>query len=273
MSFSMRDPRLTGDAREIETNPGVTDLRVIKRSAEPSMTVLIVDDHVLFAQGLEAALRERGIRVVGMATRGRDAVALARRERPDIILMDVDLPDMDGVSAGRRILSESPEVKMVALTGLQDSGLVREAIRAGFQGFVMKESSITELIASMTAVAHTQAVIPHEAAKALAGLRSEAQEAQLLSKHLTDREREVLALLVDGASSKTLAERLFLSPNTVRTHIQNICFKLQVHSRLEAVAFAVKYGILKPARKQGAAGRTDRRDPVPGRYSMSRSAR
>lgn len=242
---------MTGETRTARTES--KDLRLVPEFRESRTRVLIVDDHVLFAEGLEAALQERGLEVVGIATRGREAVTLAGREQPDFVLIDVDLPDMDGVTVGRRILADHPEIKLMAVTGLHDAGLVREAIRAGFQGFVMKESSISELMASMTAVARTHAVIPHEAAKTLAGMRSKQQDADLLSRHLTEREREVLSLLVAGASSKQLAERLHLSPNTIRTHIQNICFKLQVHSRLEAVAFAVRYAIVRVRPADGEA--------------------
>ena len=231
------------------------DLRLVPEYRVLRTRVLIVDDHVLFAEGLETALAERGIEVVGIATRGREAVTLAGRERPDFVLIDVDLPDMDGVTVGRSILADHPEIKLMAVTGRRDAGLVREAIRAGFQGFVMKESSISELMASMKAVARNHAVIPHQAAKALAGMRSEQQDAELLSSHLTEREREVLSLLVDGTGSKQLAERLHLSPNTIRTHIQNICFKLQVHSRLEAVAFAVRYAIVRVRRSDDDAAK------------------
>jgi DNA-binding NarL/FixJ family response regulator len=240
----------------------MADLSVVSRRRGSPERVLIVDDHVLFAEGLEAALRGSGIEVVGIATLAREATTLVRRERPDFVLINVDVPSMDGIGVGRRILAEFPEITLIAVTGLHDAGLVSEAIRAGFQGFVMKESSIDELIASMQAIAGSLAVIPHEAAKALAGMHSERQRADLLSSHLTEREREVLSWLADGASSAELAAGLHLSGNTVRTHIQNICFKLQVHSRLEAVTFAYRHGIV-------TGGRTTARGDANGAGSRS----
>jgi len=182
--------------------------------------------------------------VVAATTRGKEAIRLARTATPDTALIDLGLRDIDGLTAGRRILAEGPEIKLVALSGRSDAAMVREAIRAGFQGFVMKENSLEELLGSLHAVARTQAVIPRQAAQALAGMRTEEQDAALLARTLTDRERQVLALLVEGASSQDLADRLYLSPNTVRTHIQNICSKLLVHSRIEAVAFANRYDVV-----------------------------
>jgi DNA-binding NarL/FixJ family response regulator len=216
----------------------------------PRARVVVVDEQILFAEGLRAALRNHGIDVVGIAARGREGITLAKHTRPEFVLVDMNLSDMDGVAVGRRILADLPETKLMAVAGLSNPEVVRDAIRAGFQGFVMKEASTLELLASMTAVMHTHAVIPHHAAQALAGRHSERQEAELLAQQLTDREREVLALLVDGASGRQMADRLHVSPNTIRTHVQNICSKLLVHSRLEAAAFAVRYGIVPVERHE-----------------------
>lgn len=193
---------------------------------------------------LATSLRSNGVDVIGVATSGKRAIALARAETPDIVMMDLGLPDIDGLTAGKRILADRPETKLVAITGLNDAGMVREAIRAGFQGYVMKETSLSELLGSLMAVAQTQSVLPREAAQSLAGMRSREQDAELLARQLTAREREILTLLAQGVPGPKLASLLHLSPNTVRTHIQNICSKLQVHSRLEAVAFAMRHGIV-----------------------------
>jgi DNA-binding NarL/FixJ family response regulator len=218
-----------------------------------AIRILIVDDHVLFAEMLQSALEAQGIEVLGIATDGKQASRMARSLRPDLVLMDVGLPDMGGLEAGRAILAESPETKLVAVTGLNDPGVVREAIRDGFQGYIIKDASIAELVGSVMAVSRNQTVIPQHAAQTLAGMPANATDAVGLARQLTSRERQVLALLVEGEGSQQLAERLFLSRNTIRTHVQNICSKLQVHSRLEAVAFAVKYGIVDMERS-GQAG-------------------
>jgi DNA-binding NarL/FixJ family response regulator len=212
---------------------------------ERSIRVLIVDDENLFAEMLATSLRSNGVDVVGVANNGKRAIAMAREETPDIVMMDLGLPDMDGLTAGKRILADRPDTKLVAITGLNDSGMVREAIRAGFQGYVMKETSLSELLGSLMAVAQTQSVLPREAAQTLAGMRTREQDAELLARQLTNREREILTLLSQGVPGPKLANLLHLSPNTVRTHIQSILAKLQVHSRLEAVAFAVRHGLVK----------------------------
>lgn len=211
---------------------------------------------------LQSALEAQGIEVLGIATTGKQAASLARSLRPDLVLMDVGLPDMGGLEAGRAILAEFPETKVVAVTGLDDPGVVREAIRDGFQGYIIKDASISELVGSVMAVTRNQTVIPHRAAQTLAGMPSNATEAVGLGRQLTTRERQVLALLVEGVGSQQLAERLYLSRNTIRTHVQNICSKLQVHSRLEAVAFAVKYGVVDMERVEHAPIRDEQPSPA-----------
>jgi NarL family two-component system response regulator LiaR len=210
-----------------------------------TIRILIVDDHALFAEVLQVALERRRLEVVGRATSGREGVALAHELRPDLVLMDLGLPDIDGLTAGQRILRELPGTKVVAVTGLEDHAMVREALRRGFQGYMLKHASMAELVESVMAMARGQTVIPHDAAKSLAGTPRDESSADLASQ-LTERERQILALLAEGASSQELANRLYLSRNTVRSHVQNICGKLQVHSRLQAVAFAVKHGIMYP---------------------------
>jgi two-component system, NarL family, response regulator LiaR len=199
----------------------------------------------LFAEVLQAALEDRPLEVVGTATSGREGVALARALRPDLVLMDLGLPDIDGLTAGQQILEELPGTKVVAVTGLADNAMVREALRHGFQGYLLKHASVAELVESVMAMARNQTVIPHDAAKSLAGMPRDERSSDLASQ-LSERERQILTLLVEGASSQELADRLYLSRNTVRSHVQNICAKLQVHSRLEAVAFAVKHGLAYP---------------------------
>lgn len=207
--------------------------------------ILIVDDHALFAEVLQSALERRRLEVVGAVATGREGVALAQALQPDLVLMDLGLPDMDGLTAGQRILDEVPTTKVVAVTGLADSTTVREALQHGFQGFVMKHASMAELVGAVMAMSRNQTVMPHDAARSLAGTHGDRGSADLAGL-LTARERQILALLVEGESSQELADRLFLSKSTVRNHVQNIYAKLQVHSRLEVVAFAIKHGLTHP---------------------------
>lgn len=214
---------------------------------EPQVRVLIVEDHLLLAESMGSVLRDHGVDVVGIARSGREAMDLAKRLRPNIVLMDIGLPDMDGIDAGREIMKLLPEARLVAITGLESADVVQETMLHGFHGYLHKHAPSSELIKSILLVASGQAVIPQDAAHRLATRATgEVKSAPFAASRLTRRELDVLALLVEGADSAYIAQRLFLSPNTVRTHVQNILTKLQVHSRLEAATYAVRHGIVEP---------------------------
>jgi DNA-binding NarL/FixJ family response regulator len=207
--------------------------------------VLIVDDHSMFAEGIEYGLRTHGFDVVGIVTTARQAISASRELRPDIVLLDFLLPDQDGVSAGRRILADGSEVKVIVLTGLDDADLARRAIQSGLHGYMSKSASIMELVGAIVTTVGGHAVMPERAVRFMAGNPTPVDEETLLLKQLTDRERQILASLAQGLSPRQIADRLVVSPNTVRTHIQNIRRKLLVRSRLEAVAFAVRHGLVR----------------------------
>ena len=192
---------------------------------------------------------EHGLEILDIASTFADGLAAARRERPDVVLVDIGLPDGDGISLGRTIVSERPETKVIALTALNDPKAVGEALRAGFAGYLTKDTPLTHFVSMIEAAADGQVVIPHRLAAAAVGARSaEERHASLLAEQLSPRERQVLTLLAEGASSEEIAGKLTVSPNTVRTHVQSILTKLQVHSRLEAATFAVRFGIVKVQR-------------------------
>jgi len=214
------------------------------QGAEPR--ILIVEDHKLFAEVIRTTLEGLGMRVLEVVNSGEEAVDFATREQPDLVLLDLGLPDADGLIVGKRIIDACPDAKVVAVTALSDSRAVTEAIRLGFQGYVTKDTPVTQFVSSVRAVLSGQVVMPAKLAKAAAGGRSkEEEEAALLATQLTERERQLLLLLVQGLNSKEIAARLSISPNTVRTHVQSILTKLQVHSRLEAAAFALRHGIVE----------------------------
>jgi DNA-binding NarL/FixJ family response regulator len=204
--------------------------------------VLIVEDHMLFAEAVRGALEYEGIGVVGVVSTGEEAMVAVETFSPKVVLMDLALPGQSGLAAGRAILERWPEIKIVALTALSDQASVEEALRVGFVGYLTKEISIAKLVNSIRAVADGYALFPHK----LWSRRSPGYEddAAFLASHLSPREREVLVLLVKGASGETIAKKLVISRNTVRTHIQNILTKLQVHSRIEAATFAVRHRIV-----------------------------
>jgi DNA-binding NarL/FixJ family response regulator len=202
--------------------------------------VLIVDGHSLFAEAIRSALEAAGVIVVGVSGTAEDAVTSVLRKRPDLVLMDVALPDESGLFAGRRILQDWPEAKILALTALEEPRVAEEALRIGFRGYLTKRTPVAQFVSSVRAVLDGQRIMPHRLGSA-SRQPAEHEDAGLLVAHLTPREREVLALLSRGANGREIAAALAISRNTVRTHVQSILTKLQVHSRLEASTFAVRH--------------------------------
>jgi two-component system, NarL family, nitrate/nitrite response regulator NarL len=206
--------------------------------------VLIIDDNLLFAEAIQSALERDGIQVVVAGSSAEGRVALRKRQ-PDLVLLDIGLPDELGERLGREILAEHPGVKVVVVTALTDAQARRCSMEEGFHGFLTKDMPLVTFVASVRTILDG-GTLP---AKPLAGLarRSDSPEHQqvmLLARQLTAREREMLALLAAGVDGGEIARRLGISPHTVRTHIKSILAKLQVHSRLEAVAFSVRHGIV-----------------------------
>jgi DNA-binding NarL/FixJ family response regulator len=204
---------------------------------KPTKT-LIVDDHRLFAEVLRASLEDLGLDLLPPASDGAEAMIALRTRAPELVLIDLGLPDINGLELGRRMLAERPGLKMVVVTALPDMDAVTEAIRLGFSGYVTKDTPLLQFMASVRSVLDGQVVVTHRPAPELTLV--EDGEAFLLQQ-LTRREREVLALLMEGAGAADIAGRLSVSRNTVRTHVQNILMKLQVHTRLQAVAFASRH--------------------------------
>jgi two-component system nitrate/nitrite response regulator NarL len=205
------------------------------------MRILVVDDHKLFAEAVQMALQKHGLEAE-VATNADEALDAVVREAPDVVLLDIGLPDRSGLVLGREILEVHPAAKIVVVTSLEDPRALQEAVRFGFHGFLTKDTKLPQLVSAIREVLGGQLVVPHR----LATRRryGESEEVALLASQLTTREREVLALLSSGANSSEIALSLAVSPNTVRTHVQSILAKLQVHSRLEAVAFATRHNLL-----------------------------
>ena len=206
--------------------------------------VLIVDDHALFAEAIRLALGNAGIEVVGIASSVKDGLRIAGSTKPDLALVDIDLPDGDGLSLGRAIL-EQHGVEVVIVSALQDARAVQDALRAGFRGYIVKNTPLNRFVASVAQALDGDVVIPRDLAGRVAGARTtEEDHVALVAALLTPRELEVLELLVAGASGDRIATELGISPNTVRTHVQNVLHTLQVNSRLEAATFAARHGIV-----------------------------
>jgi DNA-binding NarL/FixJ family response regulator len=217
------------------------------------MRVLIVDDHALFSEALGPLLSQNGMEVLAIAGSGAEALEAVRLHDPEVVLIDLGLPDMPGLELGREILDEKPGIKILAVTGMDHARVAREVLRAGFHGFLTKDTPLPQFIKSVRAVLEGQVInLPRREAATSSIGDEEQRDAALLAGQLTPRELEVLEILVRGGSNAEIARELGLSPNTVRTHVQSILTKLQVRSRLEAAAFAVRFGIVRDVQREYA---------------------
>jgi DNA-binding NarL/FixJ family response regulator len=221
----------------------VTSERQHPLDAHALVRVMICDDHDVVANGLASVLSaERDVDVIAVVGSVAEAIATARRCRPDVVLMDYELPDGDGVAATAAIKAAHPETAVVMLTSFGNEAVLVAAIEAGVSGFITKHKSAGDLVAAVRlAAAGESLVAPDLLARLLPRLSG---NQRLGPTDLTRRELDVLALLADGATNEIIAERLTISRNTVRNHVQNILSKLGAHSRLEAVAIAAKQGLV-----------------------------
>jgi len=211
--------------------------------AEPrQIRVLIVDDHGMVRRGLMAYLgNQADLQLAGEAGDGQEALQLCEKLQPDVVLMDLIMPVLDGVAATRAIRKRWPETQVIALTSFQEKDLVRDALQAGAIGYLLKNVSGDDLAQAIRAAHSRRSTLAPEALQAL--VRPEEQET-LLPEPLTDRETEVLALLVKGLENKEIAARLSISTSTVKVHVSNILSKLGVSNRGEAIALAIERRLL-----------------------------
>jgi DNA-binding NarL/FixJ family response regulator len=218
--------------------------------AEP-IRVLVVDDHALFRRGLEMVLeQEPDIEVVGEASDGAEAVEQAAETAPDVVLMDVRMPRQGGIDACTAIKDAVPSAKIIMLTISDEEADLYDAIKAGAMGYLLKEISIEEVASAIRAVHGGQSLIsPSMASKLLnefaSMIKRTDERQQVPTPRLTDREMEVLRLVAKGLNNRDIAKQLFISENTVKNHIRNILEKLQLHSRMEAVVYAVREKLLE----------------------------
>jgi DNA-binding NarL/FixJ family response regulator len=213
-----------------------------------SLRVLIVDDHDLFRTGLRNLLEEQGVQVVGEASTGSDAVRIVRELAPDVVVMDLNMPGMGGVEATRHITMAAPLTRVVMLTISDQDSDVMDAIISGACGYLLKDSSIQQLIAGIEAAARGESLIsPTIAAKVLQRVRATGTQPDIASTiraELSDREIEVLKLIANGKDNAVIAAELHISPKTVKNHISNILMKLQIDNRIQAAVYAVRSGIV-----------------------------
>ena len=213
------------------------------------MRVLLADDHPLFRDGVRSLLEARGVEVVGEAGDGQEALEAALRLKPDVILMDITMPRMDGLEATRLIKVRLPDVKIVVLTVSDEDRVLFEAIKSGAQGYLLKDLQADEFFDLLSGIERGEAPI----SRGLAGRILEEFAAHRAGRaeieapdELTDREREVLNCVSGGASNREIAATLYVSENTVKFHMKNILEKLHLRNRAEVVAYAARKGWLPP---------------------------
>ena len=221
------------------------------RADDPAVRVLVVDDHALFRRGLVSLLSgQRDFQVVGEAANGREALSQARDSMPDIVLMDIAMPDVDGLEATRRIKQDIPYVRIVILTVSDDDQSLFEAIKAGAQGYLLKKIEPQALLNTLRQVARGEACISRSMATKLIGEFARqargATPAPVASFGLSQREKEVLDLVARGKSNKEIAVTLAIAENTVKNHLRNILEKLHLENRVQAATFALREGLLPP---------------------------
>ena len=213
-----------------------------------SLRVLIVDDHDLFRTGLRNLLEEQGVQIVGEAASGAEAVKIVRDLAPEVVVMDLNMPGMGGVEATRHITAIAPLTRVVMLTISEEDSDVMAAILAGACGYLLKDSSIQELMAGIRAASHGESLIsPAIAAKLLQRVRATSTQPEIANQiraELSDREIEVLKLIANGKDNAVIAAELHISPKTVKNHISNILMKLQIDNRIQAAVYAVRSGIV-----------------------------
>jgi DNA-binding NarL/FixJ family response regulator len=207
-----------------------------------------VDDHDLFRAGLRTLLEEQGVDIVGEADTGTKALAQIRETAPEVVVMDLNMPGISGVEATRQIAMIAPLTRVLVLTISDQDADVMDAILAGACGYLLKDSTIDELMAGIAAAAQGESLVsPAIAAKVLQRLRATTtspREAETIRSELSEREIQVLKLIANGKDNAMIAAELHISPKTVKNHISNILMKLQIDNRIQAAVYAVRSGLV-----------------------------
>jgi DNA-binding NarL/FixJ family response regulator len=236
------------EPRQIRDGAALTAVEPRDREAREPIRVLVVDDQELFRRGLTMVLAgEPGLELIGAACDGETAIEMVSRTAPDVVLLDVRMPRMSGIDTCVAIKTAAPTTRIIMLTASDDEADLYDAVKSGASGYLLKDSSIDEVAQAVRLVADGQSLIsPAMATKLLDEFKQLARpdRSTVLSPRLTDRELEVLRLVARGFNNREVARDLFISENTVKNHVRNILEKLQLHSRMEAVMYAVRERLL-----------------------------
>ena len=214
-----------------------------------TIKVLIADDHRLFRQGLIGLMRTREdlVQVIGEASTGIEAIQLAEQLRPDVILMDIYMPEVDGLEAAKQIRSRCPEIAIVMLTSSERDGHLYEAVQIGVAGYLLKSLDATELFDLLSGVVKGETAMTRAmAGKLLKAVANRLAEGEKGEQALTERELYVLRLVASGATNLEIADKLSISINTVKSHLKNILEKLQLENRTQAATYALQHGLVSP---------------------------
>lgn len=218
---------------------------MIERTLLKTIRLVIADDHAVMREGLASLLEdEPDLKVVGQAGTGREALALVRRHRPDLVLLDITMPDLNGLEATRHIVAQLPEVKILILTMHEEEAFFFEALRAGAAGYILKGAHSEELLSAIRAVSEGGVYLPPKLAGGLVQDYLEHHPPSSADDPLTPREREILTLIAQGFTNREIAERLTLSLNTVKTHRLHIYQKLDLRDRAGLIEYALRLGLL-----------------------------
>jgi two-component system, NarL family, response regulator NreC len=209
--------------------------------------VLIADDHAIVRAGLRALIgAEAGMELVGEAAGGYEAIALVEKIRPEVLVLDISMPDLDGISVTRNIRPRFPDLRILVLTLHEDEALLKEAIKAGAAGYILKRAAETELISAIQAILRGDLYVDQSMVRTLLGESRQVPTLQSSSvETLTLREKEILKLIVEGYTNRQIGEHLVISIRTVEGHRANISDKLGLHSRVELVRYAREHGMIE----------------------------
>ena len=214
----------------------------------PSIRILLADDHTMVRDGLRALLAgQQGLEIVAEAADGRECIQLAEEHTPDVVMMDIAMPKMNGIEATRRILAERPSTGVVILSMHQDESYVLQSLSAGAKGYLLKDSPREDIVEAIRAAAQGRAFLSRKVSRLLQEEHIEALRSKGLDDTfdlLTDREREILQLLAEGRSNKEVANLLNISPTTVETHRGHILRKLSLHGTADLILYAVRKKII-----------------------------
>lgn len=215
------------------------------------MRLVLADDHALFRDGLRNLLEAHGLHVLAEAANGQEAIGLVRRHKPDVVLMDIQMPVLNGLDATRLLSAEFPDMRIVMLTASSDDADIFEAIKSGASGYLSKDLEADRFIALLEGVMRGEPALSPSVARKVLGELAKPQATTTPATPgttLTEREREVLSLLVAGVTSnRELAAALFVSENTVKYHLRNILDKLHLSSRAQVIAYAMQHRLVDPA--------------------------